>query len=171
MKRRWIWWIIILSLLAIIGSYLVCRAVDKQREQEQYERACAALFVTERDAVSRLYEAVGAAVAQPTQENYSTALTVAADTERVCGETFDELCNMVPTYGVELVYYATFYRDVKVVLSANEDTAALDDLHGLLEEIISLYDLHREDGDLIGEYKSISQFYESLSLLNEKMML
>ncbi len=171
MRKKLIWVIGLILVFAVICSCIIYKTIEKQRQQDKYNNAFIELFVTERNEVFLLYETIGLTIEKPTQENYNKALDVAIKTENVCCETYGKLSDIAPTYGAGLVYYATFYRDIKTLLSSSCDIKELNDIYIVLEEIISLYDAHSNPVDSTGKFKAISQFYKSLTLLNEKMNL
>lgn len=171
MRKKLIWVVSLLLVFAVICSCTIYKTIHMQKRQENYNNAFIELFVTERNEVFLLYETIGSTIENPSQENYKKALDVAIKTENVCCETYGKLSDIVPTYGAGLVYYATFYRDIKTLLSSSCEKKELNNIYELLEEIISLYDAHSNPVDSTGKFKAIGQFYESLSLLNEKMNL
>lgn len=171
MRKKLIWVVSLLLVFAVICSCAIYKNIQKQHQREKYDKAFIELFVTERNEVFLLYETIGLTIENPSQENYNKALDIAIKTENVCCETYGKISNIAPTYGAGLVYYATFYRDIKSLLSSSCDIRKLNDIYIVLEEIISLYDSHSNPVDSTGKFKAISKFYESLSLLNEKMNL
>ena len=74
-------------------------------------------------------------------------------------------------YGAGLVYYSTFYRDVKSALETRRSTDALKQINTLLEKILLLYNASLSSVSTTSEkVKEIEGFYKSLSLLNDDMM-
>ena len=140
MRKKLIWVVSLLLVFAVICSCTIYKTIHMQKRQENYNNAFIELFVTERNEVFLLYETIGSTIENPSQENYKKALDVAIKTENVCCETYGKLSDIVPTYGAGLVYYATFYRDIKTLLSSSCEKKELNNIYELLEEIISLYD-------------------------------
>lgn len=169
MKKKIICAVILLLVVSVIASCAIYKTVQKKQQEKMYNDAFTELFVNERNGVFSLYEAIGITIENPTEENYNKALNTAIKTEKICGETFGKICNMVPTYGAELVYYATFYRDVKATLSSKGDLEELNGIYELLGKITALYDSYSNSENISDNSKKISEFYKSLSLLNEEM--
>ena len=167
-RSKFVTAIFLASIILVIGLF-IGSIVKKQRQKDLYNKAFIRLFVTERNEVLLLYEAIDSLIASPDKEHYDKALSVAVKTEEVCCGTYMELSRLTPTYGAELVYYATFYRDIKYALKSR-NTEILNHIHNLLNDIIKLYDDSSNPENYSNEFEAMGRFYKSLSLLNEEMM-
>lgn len=171
MKKK----VIIIGLISLVAIIISIVTVDKIIKDKNYENQCNEafndLFVTERNQVFTLYQAVGEAIESKTLDNdrYRELLEIAVKTETVCCDTFGKLSDLVETYGAGLVYYATFYRDVKSYLTRQCGVDELQDIYTLLDEIILLYDDHPITATYNEKLKAVSEFYYSLSLRNEDL--
>lgn len=170
MKKKAVLIVILSSVVVLVIFCSIYNVVQKQKYTDKYNNAFIALFVTERNAVYSLYEAINTAIETPDQEHYDIALNFATEAERICGQIYGDLSDDVATYGAGLVYYATFYRDIKSAINSNCDVDMLEHIHELLGEILLLYDAHSNPVETTGKIEAITQFYESLSLLNDDMM-
>ncbi len=172
MRKKAVWIISLLLVVVLIGSSVIRDVVQKQKREKKYNDAFNELFVTERNEVYLLYEAIAAAIKTPDKEHYDNAYNVAVRTEQICRQVFSDLSDDVTTYGAGLVYYTTFYRDIKAAITSNCDTDVLRDIYELLGKILSLYDApYSKPVETKDKMKAVRQFYESLSLLNEDMEL
>lgn len=171
MKRKTIILVLVISAIFIVISYnVINNIIEKKEFENSCNKAYTDLFVTERGQVMELYEGFGHAVKDPNEEQYAKLLETAVVTEMVCEQTFGQNSDLAGTYGAGLVYYATFYRDIKSQLSKKCNTEVLQRIYDLLGEITALYDHDPDVTDPSEQLKAVSRFYYSISLLNEDMM-
>ncbi|HBM98240.1 MAG TPA: hypothetical protein DD413_02320, partial [Ruminococcus sp.] len=102
--------------------------------------------------------------------DYKDLLEIAIITETICSQTFGKLSDIVETYGAGLVYYGTFYRDIKSALTRECGMDELQNIYNILGDIIFIYDNHPHITTPNGKIEAVSQFYYSISLQNEDWM-
>ena len=171
MKRKTIILVLVISAIFIVISYnVVNNVIEKKEFENSCNKAYNDLFVTERTQVIELYEGFGLAVKDPSEEQYVKLLETAAAAEAVCVQTYGQNSDIAVTYGAGLVYYGTFYRDIKSQLSKNCGTEVLQGIYDLLGEITALYNYDPNITDPNEQLRAVSEFYRSISLLNEDMM-
>lgn len=159
--------IIAIVTVALISYDIISRAVENKRQEDKADTAYTALFVTEKDEVVKLHEAIAQLIETPDDEHYSAALETAENTETICMQTFGRNSNIVATFGAVLNYYSTFYRDIKFALSEQLDPSELQPLNDLLSEIISLYNVPAAPSAAQEKFKAAENFYNSVYLLIE----
>ncbi|MDE7281497.1 MAG: hypothetical protein K2N36_07135 [Ruminiclostridium sp.] len=171
MNRKTIVLVLVISAIFIVISYnVVNNVIEKKEFENSCNKAYTDLFVTDRARVIELYEGFGRAVKDPNEEQYAKLLETAAATETVCVQTFGQNSDLAGAYGAGLVYYGTFYRDIKSQLSKKCGTEVLQGIYDLLGEITALYNYDTDITDPNEQLRAVSEFYRSISLLNEDMM-
>lgn len=171
MKKKTIILLLVISAIFIVISYnVVNNIIEKKEFDNSCNKAYTDLFVTERDQVIELYECFGRAVKDLGEEQYAKLLETTVVTETICEQTFGQNSDLAGTYGAGLVYYGTFYRDIKSQLSKNCGTEVLQRIYDLLGEITALYNYDPNITDPNEQLRAVSEFYRSISLLNENMM-
>lgn len=171
MKKKIIIIVGLFAAVALLALPNIRSAVQEHKDAEKYDNAYNELFTTEKNAVAELYSAIESTIDTPDNEHYNAALNAAAHAEQVCGETYGELCDITVTYGAGTVYYATFYRDIKAALTQKCGTDDLKRIYELLGKIMPLYNAPAALGSTNKKKKEIENFYKSLSLLNDDMVL
>lgn len=161
----------LLVLAAVVCT--IYKGVQGRAVKKQYEAACEAIFVTERNAVFDLLSSLDVSLTASTV-SYDVLLKETQNAEEVCAQTFGEISDLTATHGAELVYYATFYRDVKGAVTNKCGMEDLKAIRDLLNRILTCYDENSKYADsakTVAQYAhAMSEFYRSLSLLNEEMM-
>ena len=170
MKKKWIIFVALLCI-AIVVSHVIIDSQKKKEYEEKYSEAFIDLFVTERNEVLRLYEAIGKVIEIPSDRNYEDAYAIACETENTCKTKYAKMTNLKGIIIYAQSYYSTFYRDVKAVLSTKTDATELQDVYGLFGKIISLYDKHSNPMTARDKIEEMNQFFTSLMALNEEMNL
>lgn len=171
MKKKIIPIVCLLSVIALLAFGNIRSAIEEHRKAKAYDKAFHTVFVTEKNAVAELYAAIEDVVNTPDDEHYAAALNAAVSTQQICCDAYGEICDSAATYGAGLVYYSTFYRDVKSALETRQSTDALKHINTLLEKILLLYNAPPSSVNTASEkVKEIEGFYKSLSLLNDDMM-
>ena len=173
MKSKTIFILVVLSSVVIIITFDIIDEIIKDKNyKKQSNEAFDDLFDTERNQVFTLYQAIGDVIESEMfdKDHYQNLLKIATTTETICNQTFGKLSNLVETYGARLVYYATFYRDIKSALTRECGVNELQEIYTILGEIIFIYDDHPHCSTPDEKLKAVSQFYYSLSLRNEDWM-
>lgn len=163
---------------ALLGVFvLVCVLYSlpepTKRTNKEYRQVYKDIFVTERDGVYALYEALGDAVAHPDEAHYAAALKAAEDAEEICLHTFGKVqldfYPEVAIYGAGHTYYATFYRDVKARLRNGCEPEVLGQMRVVFQDILTLYDAPAEPSKTREIISAIDQFYYGLTTLGDKL--
>lgn len=173
MKKKTIFILAFICSIIIVISLGITGKIIKDAEYDrQCDEAFDSLFVTERNEVFKLYRAIGETVeSKPLDKrHYQALLEITNTTEAVCMQTFGKLSDTVGTFGAGLVYYGTFYRDIRSLLSNECGENELQNIYAVLGEIIALYDEHSQNAESSDKLSVISGFYYSLSLRNEEWM-
>ena len=119
-----------------------------------------------KNAVAELYTAIESTVNTPDDEHYAAALNTAVSTQQICCNAYSEISGSAATYGAGLVYYSTFYRDVKSALETRRSTDALKQINTLLEKILLLYNAPLSSVSTTSEkVKEIEDFRTALPTL------
>ena len=171
MKKKIIIIIGLFAAVTLLALPNIRSAIQEYKDAKKYEIAYNELFTTEKNAVAELDSAIESTIDAPDNEHYNAALNAAAHAEQACGETYGKLCDITVTYGAGTVYYATFYRDIKAALTQKCGTDDLKRIYELLGEITPLYNAPAALGSTNEKKKEIENFYKSLSLLNDDMVL
>ena len=168
MKKKAVLIVCLLSVIALLAFGNIRDAIEEHRNTKAYDKAFHTVFVTEKNAVAELYTAIESTVNTPDD---AAALNTAVSTQQICCNAYGEISDSAATYGAGLVYYSTFYRDVKSALETRRSTDALKQINTLLEKILLLYNAPLSSVSTTSEkVKEIEGFYKSLSLLNDDMM-
>lgn len=171
MKKKAVLIVCLLSVIALLAFGNIRDAIEEHRNAKAYDKAFHTVFVTEKNAVAELYTAIESTVNTPDDEHYAAALNTAVSTQQICCNAYGEISDSAATYGAGLIYYSTFYRDVKSALETRRSTDALKQINTLLEKILLLYNAPLSSVCTTSEkVKEIEGFYKSLSLLNDDMM-
>lgn len=166
-KRVIIFWVVAMVILLYVANNMI----EEKKYEEKYGDAFVTLFVTERNEVFFLYQAVGQIIELSDDESYENALAVAKKTEQVCMQTYGESINIGVVYNQTTVYYSTFYRDVKAALESKCDREQLQQMYDLLGEIIVLYDEYSNSVMTVDKRNAMVDFYEAIGLMNEELCL
>lgn len=163
--------IILLLIILIIAFDMGKRYYQNVQYEKKYENLRIEIFVDERNAVFQLYEAIGLLISHSSDMNYETAYEVAVLTEDVCVQTYWKATDLVNTHANHLVYYSTFYRDVKKLLELKCSEEKLQKIYEILEKILMLYDGYSNPIETKEKIKEMDNFYYKLSRMQEEMNL
>ena len=164
---------VFIVILIIIAAIITAVCINNKIMQNEYDRKIAdgfnALFVTEKDQVNILYNAIGNALELQDSSVYGELYDIIEETEELCMRTAGNNSDIADVYGARLVYYTTFYRDLRQSVRG-ENTDDLKKIYDFYGEITALYDKHSHDPDTEGKIAEMTEFYKSVSTLNEDML-
>lgn len=161
--------VIFIVIAAIITADCIKNIILQNEYNRKIDDGFNALFVTEREQVNILYNAIGNALKLQDSAVYDELFDITEETEELCMRTAGNNSDIVAVYGARLVYYGTFYRDIRQSVRG-ENTDDLKKIYDFYGEITALYDKHSENPDTEGKIAEMTEFYKSVSTLNEDML-
>lgn len=160
--------ITVVIVIAVTAAYFTNKFLRDEYDKK-IDDGFNALFVTEREQVNILYNAIGNTLDFPDEADFDGLFELTEETEELCMQTAGNNSDIVEVYGARLIYYATFYRDIRQAIE-HENMDDLRTIYDFYVKITALYDKHSKDLTTYGKIVEMTEFYQSVSLLNNDML-
>ena len=155
---------VIAVMALLIGADYFYNSYVTSKYNDSYQEAYQNLFMTEREKVQKLGDALNLALETPGEEQIAGVVQAMESVDQVCKQSLDELSGLpqMELLGTEDLYYGVFFPAIERA-ARQENVGKLQELSEALNQILPLYEDYTNPEDTYDKKREMQLFYSKLA--------
>ncbi len=159
---------VLLGVVAVMALLIVAdffyNSYVTSKYNDSYQEAYQNLFVTEKEEVQKLGDALDLALESSGEEQTAGVVQAMESVDKVCKQSLEEISGLpqMELLGTENLYYGVFFPAIERAAKQG-DLGKLKELSEVLHQILPLYEEYTNPEDTYDKKREMQLFYSKLA--------